>query len=159
MAYSGKVALVTGGGSGMGRIAAQNCARTGAAVAILDLNEAGMAETAAGFPNIHAYSVDITDAERVQSVVDQVESALGFIDRVYNAAGVMPFGKLLDQDTAMIRKIMDINFGGLVHVSKATLPGMISRGAGEFISFGRSYLLTAQLAAPKFVFCSTAYLV
>ncbi len=63
MAYSGAVALVTGGGSGMGRIAARNCAKTGAAVAILDLNEEGMAETAGEFPNIHRFTVDITDAD------------------------------------------------------------------------------------------------
>jgi len=155
MAYSGKVALVTGGGSGMGRIAAQNCARSGAAVAILDLNEGGMAETAEGFSNIHAYSVDITDADRILEVVQQVESDLGGIDRVYNAAGVMPFGKLLDQETAAVRKIMDINFGGLVNIAKATLPGMISRGEGEFISFASMagwmpLLMTGAYNASKF---------
>ena len=98
MAYSGAVALVTGGGSGMGRIAARNCAKTGAAVAILDLNEEGMAETAGEFPNIHRFTVDITDAERVRQVVAQIEAELGPIDRVYNAAGIMPFGKLLEMD-------------------------------------------------------------
>jgi NADP-dependent 3-hydroxy acid dehydrogenase YdfG len=135
MAYTGKVALVTGGGSGMGRLAAQICARTGAKVAILDLNEEGMAETAKDFPTISSYVADITDAGRVNEVVSQVEAELGPIDRVHNAAGIMPFGKLLEMDASIIKKMMDINFGGLVNVSKATLPAMIERGRGEFISF------------------------
>ena len=119
MAYTGRVALVTGGGSGMGRVAAQNCARAGAAVAILDLNEQGMAETAREFPGIRTYTVDITDAERVTRVVDQVEAELGPIDRLYNAAGIMPFGKLLDMDASLSKKIMDINYGGLVNITQA----------------------------------------
>jgi NAD(P)-dependent dehydrogenase (short-subunit alcohol dehydrogenase family) len=135
MAYKGAVAVVTGGGSGMGRIAARNCAKTGAAVAILDLNEEGMAETAREFPNIHAYAVDITDAERVQQVVAQIEAELGPIDRLYNAAGIMPFGKLLEMDGQLTSKIMDINFGGLVNITQAALPAMVARGRGEFISF------------------------
>jgi NAD(P)-dependent dehydrogenase (short-subunit alcohol dehydrogenase family) len=135
MAYTGKVALVTGGGSGMGRVAAQNCARAGAAVAILDLNEQGMAETARDFPTIRSYTVDITDAARVREIVNQVESELGPIDRLYNAAGIMPFGKLLEQDGAVIHKIMAINYGGLVNITQAALPAMVARGRGEFISF------------------------
>ena len=135
MAYTGKVALVTGGGSGMGRVAAQNCARTGAAVAILDLNEEGMAETARDFPSIRSYRVDITDPDRVKEVVNQVETELGPIDRLYNAAGIMPFGKLLEMDGAVTKKIMDINYGGLVNITQAALPAMVERGRGEFISF------------------------
>lgn len=135
MAYTGKVALVTGGGSGMGRLAAQTCARAGAAVAIFDLNEQGMAETARDFPNIRSYVVDITDSARVSEAVQSVESELGPVDRLYNAAGIMPFGKLLEQEGAVIHKIMDINYGGLVNITKAVLPGMVERGRGEFISF------------------------
>jgi NAD(P)-dependent dehydrogenase (short-subunit alcohol dehydrogenase family) len=135
VAYTGKVALVTGGGSGMGRLAAQICAGTGAAVAILDLNAEGMAETAREFPTIRNFPVDITDVDGVNQVVSQVEAELGPIDRVYNAAAIMPFGKLLEQDGAVIHKMMDINFGGLVNISKATLPAMVERGRGEFISF------------------------
>ena len=135
MAYKGKVALVTGGGSGMGRVAARNCASAGASVAILDLNEEGMAETARDLSSVRAYTTDITDFARVQEVVAEIEREMGPIDRVYNAAGIMPFGKLLEQKVEVIDKIMDINYGGLVNVSKATLPAMIERGKGEFISF------------------------
>ena len=47
----------------------------------------------------------------------------------------MPFGKLLEQDNAVARKMMDINYGGLLNISQAALPAMIERGEGEFISF------------------------
>ncbi len=135
MAYQGKAALVTGGGSGMGRLAAHQMAATGAQVAILDVNEAGMQETAAGHDNIHPYTVDITDFAAVSSAVNDFQAKHGPLDRVFNCAAIMPFGKILEQDPGLTNKMMMINYGGLVCVTRATLPGMIERGAGDFVSF------------------------
>ena len=135
MAFKGKVALVTGGGSGMGRVAARTLAAQDASVAILDVNEAGMAETAEGYDTIKPYKVDISNTDAVQATVDQVESDLGPIDRVANAAAIMPFGKLLEQDPKVQLKLMEINYGGLVNIATAALPRMVQRGSGDFISF------------------------
>ena len=135
MAFNGKVALVTGGGSGMGRTAATLLAGQGASVAIFDVNEAGMAETAAGKDNVKTYAVDISNPEAVRAAVAQVESDLGPIDRVSNAAAIMPFGKLLEQDAETQIKLMDINYGGLVNIATSVVPGMVERGRGDFISF------------------------
>ena len=135
MAYQGKVALVTGGGSGMGRLAAQQFAAAGARVAILDVNELGMQETTAGHDNIHPYVVDITDFAAVSTAVNDFESTHGPLDRVYNCAAIMPFGKLTEQDPAVTTKMMMINYGGLVCITRATLPGMVERGSGDFVSF------------------------
>jgi NAD(P)-dependent dehydrogenase (short-subunit alcohol dehydrogenase family) len=135
MAYQGKVALVTGGGSGMGRLAAQQMAATGAQVAILDVNQAGMLETADGQANIHPYVVDITDYDAVCTAVTEFESQHGPLDRVYNCAAIMPFGKLTEADPGLMNKMMMINYGGLVCISRATLPGMVERGSGDFVSF------------------------
>lgn len=135
MAFTGKVALITGGGSGMGQRAAQVLADQGASVAILDVNEAGMAQTADGRPAIRAYPVDISNTDAVRDTVAAIESDLGPIDRVSNAAAIMPFGKLLEQDPKLQLKLMDINYGGLVNVATAALPGMVKRGRGDFISF------------------------
>lgn len=135
MSFKGKVALITGGGSGMGRSAAQTLASQGAKVAILDINEAGMAETAADFGTITAYPVDISDTDAVHAVVAKVEDELGPIDRVCNAAAIMPFGRLLEQDPKLQLKLMDINYGGLVNIATATVPRMIARGSGDFVSF------------------------
>ncbi len=135
MAYQGKSALITGGGSGMGRLAAQQFAAAGAHVAILDVNEAGMQETAAGSDNIHPYVVDITDYAAVTEAVQDFESRHGALDRVYNCAAIMPFGNLMEVEPGVTNKMMSINYGGLVCISRATLPGMLERGTGDFVSF------------------------
>jgi NAD(P)-dependent dehydrogenase (short-subunit alcohol dehydrogenase family) len=135
MAFNGKVALITGGGSGMGRVAAQQLAAQGASVAILDVNEPGMNETADGNASIKPYVVDISNTEAVHAAVEQIENELGPIDRVSNAAAIMPFGKLLEHDPKVQLKLMDINYGGLVNIATATVPRMVERGSGDFVSF------------------------
>lgn len=135
MAFQGKVAVITGGGSGMGQTAARTLAQQGAQVAIFDVNVDGMAKTAEGLEGIRPYTVDISDTDAVHAAVAQVETDLGPIDRVANAAAIMPFGKLLEQDPKLQIKLMDINYGGLVNIATATLPGMVQRGSGDFISF------------------------
>lgn len=135
MAFHGKVALITGGGSGMGRRAAERLAASGAQVALFDVNEAGMAEAAAGRSQVRAFKVDVSDTEAVCAAVEQVEAEMGAIDRVCNAAAIMPFGKLLEQPAAVQIKLMDINYGGLVNIATRVLPDMVARGQGDFISF------------------------
>ncbi len=135
MAYQGKSALVTGGGSGMGQLAAKQFAAAGAHVAIFDVNEAGMQETAAGSDKIHPCVVDITDFDTVGEAVRDFEFKHGPLDRVYNCAAIMPFGRLMTQPPAVTNKMMSINYGGLACVAQATVPGMVERGAGQFISF------------------------
>ena len=90
MAFSGKVALITGGGSGMGRLAAQNLAAEGKLVAALDVNIDGLKETADGHDGILTIPTDGTDPVSVESAVRRCEHELGPIDRVYNAAAIMP---------------------------------------------------------------------
>lgn len=134
MAYKGKVALITGAGSGMGRVAARLFSKN-AKVAALDVSEAGLRETAQGHAGITTLRVDVTDGAAVENAVQQVEAQLGPIDRVFHAAAIMPCGQLLKMDADTILRMMNINYGGLVHVSKATLPRMLERGQGDFVSF------------------------
>ncbi|MBT8139527.1 MAG: SDR family NAD(P)-dependent oxidoreductase [Gammaproteobacteria bacterium] len=154
MAFTGKVALITGGGSGMGRTAARQLAKQGAQVVVFDVNASGLAETAEGYDNIHSQAVDLTNEEAVNAAVAKTESEVGPIDRLYNCAAIMPFGKILEQDAAVMHKIMAINFGGLVNITKAVIPGMVSRGRGDFISFASMAgviptLLTGAYSASK----------
>ena len=145
----GKVILITGGGSGMGQLAAQNFSREGALVAALDVNEAGLATTAQGCEGVSTWQVDITDYAAVKQAVDEVTAKLGPIDSVYNAAAIMPMGKILGQDTGLQNKIMEINYGGLVNIAQATLPAMVERGSGDFISFASSAgLIPIMMAGP-----------
>ncbi len=135
MAFRGNVALITGGGSGMGQLAARNLAAAGSRVAALDVDLPGLEETAREHDNILTIPTDVTDPAAVESAVKRVVLELGPIDRVYNAAAIMPTGLLMDQDRSTIQKIMDINYGGVVNVTKLTLPAMLERGSGDFINF------------------------
>jgi len=155
MTFRGRVALVTGGASGMGRVAVRRLIDAGAIVAAWDVNEAGLAETAGGSEKIVPMKVDISDSEAVRQGVDRVEHQIGPIDRVYNAAALMPFGMLLEQEVDQIHRLMAINYGGLVNIAKATLPRMLERRRGDFISFGSiaawmPTLYTGAYTATKF---------
>lgn len=145
MTFHGKVALVTGGGSGMGQIMARRLASSGARVAVLDLNEEGMKATAEGRDNVDCFRCDVSDYDEVQSVVRKVEESLGPIDRFVHAAAIMPTGPCLEMEPQVITKLMRVNYEGTVHVAHAALPKMKERGRGEFVFFGS---LAGHVLAP-----------
>ena len=136
MAFHGNIALITGAASGMGRLAARRLAAGGATIAALDVNEAGLEETARAWPNIHTYLCDVTDEARVNAVFQQVADDLGPIDRVMHAAAIMPTALALEMDTGLIRKLMEINYFGTVNVVRAGLPSLLARDRGDLILFG-----------------------
>jgi short-subunit dehydrogenase len=127
--------MITGGGSGMGQLAARNAANGGATVSIIDINEAGMAKTQEGLINIHSFVANLTEYQTVEDAVQAAIAKSGPVDRFFNCAAIMPFGKLLEHDVTNQKLIMDINYLGLVHVTRAVLPAMVARGSGDFISF------------------------
>lgn len=135
MAFQGSVALVTGAGSGMGRLAARQLAEGGARVAALDINESGLIETARDLSGVHSYPLDVTDEPGVVETIRRIETDLGPVDRVTNAAAIMPTDLLLAQDARLINRVMEINYFGTVNVTMATLPGMVARGRGDLINF------------------------
>ena len=144
-----KVAFITGAGSGMGQLYARRLLAQGWHVAALDVNAAGL-DALGDEPSLLKLPVDIRDEQAVRDAVARSERELGPLTRVVNAAAIMPLGAVLEQDAATIRRIFDINVMGLVHVSQATMPGMLSRGHGEFVSF-------ASLAGHLPIFFMGAY--
>lgn len=153
MSLNGKVALVTGGASGMGRICALRLARQGARVAIFDLNEQGLNETVAQSENITAYSCDISNQEEVNRKVQQVVTELGPIDRLTHAAALMPSRKLVNHSPDEVMGLMQINFAGTVYMIQAVLPSMLERDAGEMIVFGS---IAGQAIVPSMgTYCAT----
>lgn len=135
MAFRGEVVLVTGAASGMGRLAAQRMAAGGARVSAVDVNAEGLRATAEGHEKIATRALDVTDSQAVQNLVEEVEAELGPIDRVYNAAAIMPTALLMDQDVETIRRIMDVNYGGVANVTRAVMPRMLERGRGDLVNF------------------------
>jgi NAD(P)-dependent dehydrogenase (short-subunit alcohol dehydrogenase family) len=135
MQQTARVALVAGAASGIGRVAARRWAAAGFTVAAADVDEAGLAETAAGIPAIHPRWLDVTDFEAVAAAVKEIETELGPIERVYNGAAIQPTSLLVQQDVREIHRVMQINYGGLVNVSLATLPRMLERRRGVLVNF------------------------
>lgn len=127
--------FITGAGSGMGQLAARTFAEQGYAVAAVDINEKGLLETAENHQNIRTFKTDVTNFEAVSEVVAETEEKLGPIKRVYNAAAIMPLGKVVDQDIEIFHRVMDINYNGVVNVSKAVMPKLLERNEGELVNF------------------------
>jgi len=127
--------FITGAGSGMGQMAARQFAAQGYAVAAIDVNEKGLLETAENHQNIRTFNTDVTNYAALAEVVNETESKLGPIKRVYNAAAIMPLGRVVDQDVEVFHRVMEINYNGVVNVSKAVLPRLLERDQGELINF------------------------
>ena len=146
-ASGGGVALVTGAGSGMGQLAARRFAGDGMRVAAFDVDEEGLRQTTSGQDAIRAWPVDVTNPHALESALREVEAGLGPVDTVYNAAAILRTARLLEQDRDTIHRIMEVNYGGTVNVTLATLPAMLERGRGTLVNF-------ASLAgwAPTFEF-------
>ncbi len=132
----GKVALVTGGASGMGRITALRLANRGAKVAIFDLNEEGLADTAAQNSAISPFRCDISDPGEVEERVAEVAANLGPVDLLVHAAALMPSHALVDETNEGMERLFRINYFGTVYMIKSVLPAMLERGTGRIIAFG-----------------------
>jgi len=133
---SGKVAIVTGGASGMGQITARRLALKGAKVAIFDVNEQALQDTAAEADNITAYHCDISNLQDVETRVAAVAAELGPIELLVHAAALMPSYQLIDHTHENMERLFRINYFGTTYMVRAVLPAMIERGHGRIIAFG-----------------------
>ncbi len=150
MAFNGRVAVVTGGGSGMGRISAHRLAAAGAAaVCVVDVDAAGLEETAEGRVNVHPYVCDVSDGEAVTALYARIVAAHGPVDRLTHAAAVMPASPLRHQTAAEVTRVMRINYEGTVHMVLGVLPSMLERRGGDVILYGSlaGYVLAPHLGA------------
>lgn len=133
---AGKVAIVTGGASGMGQITARRLARQGAKVAIFDVNDKGLQDTSAESDNITAFRCDISNLQDVEAKVAEVAAVLGPIELLVHAAALMPGHKLIDHSHEDMERLFRINYFGTTYMVRAVLPAMMARGRGRIIAFG-----------------------
>jgi NAD(P)-dependent dehydrogenase (short-subunit alcohol dehydrogenase family) len=131
-----RVAVVTGGASGLGRIFALRMAAQGIRVAVVDRNSEALSSVASESSRIHAVRCDVSSSAELSAAFAEIESELGTIDRLVTCAAIMPTSKLAEQDTQEIRGVMAVNYGGTVNAVQAVLPAMAQRDAGELIIFG-----------------------
>jgi NAD(P)-dependent dehydrogenase (short-subunit alcohol dehydrogenase family) len=142
-----RVAVVTGAGSGIGRGVAVRLAEEGAAVAVLDVSEEGLAGTVdavtAGGGTAIAYRCDVTDEESVRSTVDALASALGPPTVVCNVAGVGGFYNTVDMPLDRWERILAVNLTGPFLVCRATLPHLLAHG-GAVVNVASNTALMGQ---------------
>jgi NAD(P)-dependent dehydrogenase (short-subunit alcohol dehydrogenase family) len=147
-----KRALVTGAASGIGRATALLLAERGAAVACLDVNEEGLAETAAAIgERALPLRCDITDLAAVEAAVARAASELGGLDAVANVAGVGDFtGDVTEIHPQEWGRVLAINLSGAFHVSRAAIPHLRAAGGGAIANVSSQFGLVGCLASPAY---------
>jgi len=135
---SGKVALVTGSGSGIGRETARTLARGGAAIAVNDVNREGadltvsMIEKEGGKAKVYLGAVD--DYKAVLKMVDDIVKDMGHIDILVNNAAIFAMKQLVEMGPQNWEPEIAVDFKGVIHCVRAVLPHMIARKSGRIIS-------------------------
>jgi NAD(P)-dependent dehydrogenase (short-subunit alcohol dehydrogenase family) len=124
--FEGRRALITGGGSGIGRASAIRLASEGAAVFLVDVNEAGNRETAATISaaggTAHTGVYDVRDSKSCQDAVEEAVSALGGLDVLCNIAGILHYGVSSDCSDEDWDRVIGVNLTGTFFMSRAALP-------------------------------------
>ena len=140
MRLAGKTALITGAGSGMGRLAAQVFAREGAQVVATDLSPAGLQETVASVSGtggaILGLEGDVSKATHVERWIRRGVDAFGTLDVLYNNAGIFPDedGSVVDMDESVFQRVIDVNLKGIFLCCKYAVPELIRAGGGSIIN-------------------------
>jgi len=148
--FTDKVALVTGGGGGMGRATSLGFAREGAKVLVADLNEEAAKETVAQVRaaggRAEAIGVDVTSEASVRKMVERALSAFGRLDIAFNNAGIHRINiPLVDVDEATWDKVIDTNLKGGLLCMKHEFPAMLAAGGG---AIGNTSSIGGVVAAP-----------
>ena len=136
--FAGKVAAVTGAGSGIGQALAIELARSGAKLAISDVDTVGLAQTeqqlrAIGAP-VKADRLDVTERESFLAYADAVNDHFGKVNQIYNNAGIAFTGDIEVTQFKDIERVMDVDYWGVVNGTKAFLPYLIASGDGHVIN-------------------------
>ena len=136
--FAGKVAVVTGAGSGIGQALAVELGRSGAGVAISDVDTDGLAVTEQRLKDIgapvKADRLDVTEREAFELYADGVKEHFGKVNQIYNNAGIAHTGDVEVTHFKDIERVMDVDFWGVVNGTKVFLPHLIASGDGHVVN-------------------------
>ena len=136
--FDGRVAAITGAGSGIGRALARDLARRGTHLALSDIDELGLAETVVLCEGtgvkVTSQVVDVADRAAVYAWADQVVADHGKVNLIFNNAGVALGATIESMSYEDFEWLMDINFWGVVHGTKAFLPHLIASREGHIVN-------------------------
>ena len=145
--FAGKVAVVTGAGSGIGQALAIELGRSGALLAISDVDTEGLKVTEDRLSAIGARvktdRLDVTERERFLLYADEVKSHFGKVNQIYNNAGIAFTGDVEISPFKDIERVMDVDYWGVVNGTKAFLPHLIASGDGHVINISSVFGLFA----------------
>ena len=135
--FTGRTAIVTGAGGGVGAALSRALGAAGATVVCADLDLAAASQVAAtvgGPGRARPVRLDVTDAAAVQALVDDVVDEQGRLDLVFNNAGITLLGNTEDLTLEQWNAIIDVNLRGVVHGVVAAYPQMIRQGGGHIVN-------------------------
>ncbi len=152
--FRGRVAVVTGAGSGIGRALAVRLAALGATPVISDIDTTGLAATETAVRArgpVRADRLDVTDRTAVEQYAASVAGEFGAVHLVVNNAGVSHGGDVLGMSHADLERVLAVDFWGVVHGSKAFLPHLIASGNGHLVNISSLFGLVAVPAQSAYV--------
>ncbi len=129
---AGRVAVITGGASGIGRALAERCAADGMHVVIADVEEAAL-DAAVAELGVTGALTDVSDASSVQALADLVRERFGRVDLLCNNAGVGGGGDIVDLQLADWQWVLGVNLWGVIHGLHAFLPQLLANAAGAHV--------------------------
>jgi short-subunit dehydrogenase len=136
--FTGKVAVITGAGSGIGRALAVNLAGRGARLALSDVDRDGLEATAvrceALGADVREDLLDVTEREAVLAYAAEVRAHFGTVHQLYGNAGIAYYGEVRRETFKDIERVLDVNFWGVVNATKAFLPHLIESGDGHVVN-------------------------
>jgi 2-hydroxycyclohexanecarboxyl-CoA dehydrogenase len=148
MSFAGKIAVVTGGASGIGLATSQRLARDGAAVAIWDINEAeaerAAAELVAKGSRAIACRVDVSQRAQIKAGLERVHAELGQVNILVNNAGITDFTAFLELTEEGWDRVMSVNLKSMLLVTQAVVPEMIAAKWGRVINISSSSAQTGS---------------
>lgn len=133
MRLEGRVALVTGGASGIGAATCRRLAAEGASVAVTDMNLGGANEIASEIGGF-AQELDVRSYDAAKQAVAATEEALGPVDVLVNNAGYDEFQFFVNTDEGLWDRVLEVNLRGVIAVTHAVLPGMQERSRGRIVN-------------------------
>lgn len=146
--FSGRVAAITGAGSGIGRALAINLADAGCHLSLSDVNEAGLTETLALLEgksvDVTSAIVDVADRQQVEAWAEQSATDHGKVNLIFNNAGVALGGTVEGTSIEEYEWIVNINFWGVIYGTKAFLPHLKAAGEGHVINVSSIFGLFSQ---------------
>ncbi|MET0318101.1 MAG: SDR family NAD(P)-dependent oxidoreductase [Rhodococcus fascians] len=146
--FTGKVAVVTGAGSGIGRALALNLAQRGAKLALSDVDVNGLAETVRQVEalggEVESQFLDVTQRETVIEYAETVKTRYGKINQIYNNAGIAYHGDVEQSSFKDIERIVDVDFWGVVNGTKAFIPHLQESGDGHIVNISSLFGLLAM---------------